>query len=76
MSIRINVTWCFEGTEFDYLQYEEARLNAGLPKSLSIDFDEDEEEIESYLFENYGFEAAGWEYVDWRVNIFFILYNK
>ena len=57
MSIKINVIWCFEGTEFDYLQYEEARLNAGLPKTLSIDIDEDEDEIESYLFENYGFDV-------------------
>jgi|13_taG_2_1085334.scaffolds.fasta_scaffold00293_7 hypothetical protein len=61
----IKVTWCFKDTEFDYLQYEEARVNAGLPKTLSIElFDEDEDEIESYLFENFGFEAAKWEYVD------------
>ena len=64
MSIKISITWCFEGTEFDYLQYEEARINAGLPKTLKIDIDEDEDEVESYLFENYGFEAAEWEYID------------
>jgi hypothetical protein len=64
MSNKISVTWCFEGTEFENLQYEEARLNAGLPKVLKIDFDEEEEEIESYLFENYGFEPLEWEYID------------
>jgi hypothetical protein len=62
---RIKITWCFEDTEFDYLQYEEARVNAGLPKTLSIEnLDEDEDEIESYLFENFGFEVSKWEFID------------
>jgi hypothetical protein len=64
MSNKINVVWSFEDTEFEDLQYEEARENASLPKVVKIDFDEDEDEIESYLYENYGFEIKEWEYVD------------
>jgi len=64
MSRKISITWCFEGTDFDYLQYEEAIDNARLPETLSIDIDEDEEEVESYLYENFGFEIVEWEYID------------
>lgn len=61
MSKKINVTWSFEDTEFEMFQYEEARKAAGLPKSVKIDIDEDDIEVEDYLYESYGFFVEEWD---------------
>jgi hypothetical protein len=62
--MKINVVWSFEDTEFEEFQYEEARKAASLPNVVKIDLDEDEDEIEDYLYENYGFGIESWEYDD------------
>lgn len=63
--MKVSVTWCFEDTDFENLQYEEARINAGLPKNVVLeDFEEEEDEVESFLFENFGFEVSQWECID------------
>lgn len=64
MSIKIKINWSFEDTEFENFQYEEARKGAGLPSTLNLDLDEDEDDIVEYLHENYGFEVESWDYVD------------
>ena len=64
MSTKISITWCFEDTEFEDFQYEEARINAGLPAKLSLPKEDIEEEfssIEEYLQETYNFEVDSWE---------------
>lgn len=61
MSKKINVTWSFEDTEFEMFQYEEARKAAGLPRSVKIDIDEEEIEVEDYLYESYGFFVEEWD---------------
>ena len=64
MSRKINIVWSFEDTEFEEFQYEEARKVAGLPNTIKIEIDEDENEIEEYLYENYAFSIESWEYDD------------
>ena len=60
--MKVKVIWNFEDTEYENFQYEEARKAAGLPKTIKLkDFEEEDEEIESYLFENYGFEPESYE---------------
>ena len=56
------IIWSFEGTDFEYCDYEESRKIAVLPKSLKIrkddiDSDAEEEDIVEYLESNYGFEV-------------------
>ena len=57
--MRYIVKWSFEDTEFENLQYKEALREAGLPKVIIID--DDEEEIETHALEEYGFELESWE---------------
>ena len=64
MNKKVNVVWSFEETEFENFQYEEARKSAGLPASIVIDIEEDDEEIDVYAYENFGFEISEWEYID------------
>jgi len=67
MKTKINITWCFEDTEFEDLQYEEARINAGLPSSLLLnqekisDIKEEFGSIDEYLQETYNFEILSYE---------------
>ena len=64
MKTRISINWCFEDTDFEDFQYEEARLNSGLPSSLNLNIEKIEEEyssIEEYLQETYNFEINSWE---------------
>ena len=49
MSRKIIVHWSFEDTEFEIFQYEEARKAASLPKTIKIDIDEEETEVEDYI---------------------------
>lgn len=62
MSRKIIVHWSFEDTEFEIFQYEEARKAASLPKTIKIDIDEEETEVEDYIYETYGFTVEHWEY--------------
>jgi hypothetical protein len=59
---KVFITWSFEDTEFEMFQYEEARKAAGLPKSKKINIDEEEIEVEDYLYETYGFVVESWSY--------------
>ena len=61
---KVFITWCFEDTEYEQFQYEEARKAAGLPRSKKIDIDEEEIEVEDYLYETYGFTVESWSYDD------------
>lgn len=67
MKTKINILWCFEDTEFEDLQYEEARINAGLPANLSLrkeeisDITEEFGSIDEYLQETYNFEILSYE---------------
>ena len=62
--MKISVYWNFEDTEFENFQYEEARKAAGLPKKINIKKLDEDEDIESYVYENYGFEIDSWESED------------
>lgn len=60
-NIRVKVKWDFENTEFENLRYSEAVAESGLPNVVIIkDYDEEEIEIESYLFEEYMFYPKQW----------------
>jgi hypothetical protein len=60
--MKIKVTWDFEGTEFETLQYEEARKQLGLPSSVNVDLDEDEyEDPKEYLEATYSFYVLEYE---------------
>lgn len=65
MSRKIIIQWSFEDTEFEMFQYEEARKAANLPRSIKVDIDEDDIEVEDYIYETYGFSAETWEYDDY-----------
>ena len=47
------IKWDFKDTEFDELTYSEALEQACLPEE--VEFDEQDEDIESYLIEEYLF---------------------
>ena len=64
MTRKVYITWSFDDTEFEMFQYEEARKAANLPKTKRIDIDEEEIEVEDYLYESYGFIVENWEYDD------------
>lgn len=65
--IKINkIIWDFAETEFEDCNYEDARKIAILPSSLKIknnqlESDCEEEEIISFLSENYGFDVVSIE---------------
>jgi hypothetical protein len=60
--MKVKVTWDFEGTDFEDLQYEEARKQACLPKLVNIELEEDEyEDPKEYLEENYNFYVLEYE---------------
>lgn len=52
MKVKVKVTWDFDDTEFEYLQYGEALESTNLKRSYTIkDYNEEEVDIESYLIE-------------------------
>lgn len=61
---KIKVTWSFEDTEFEELQYEEARMLASLPEYVELEFDEEEDDVDNLILDEYGFEALDYEICD------------
>jgi hypothetical protein len=61
---KIKVTWSFEETEFEELQYEEARILAGLPEYVELEFDEEDDDVDNLILDEYGFEAIDYEICD------------
>lgn len=62
--MQFSIIWSFKDTEFEDLQYEEARINAGLPAKLSLpkeDIEEEYSSIKEYLQETYNFEIESCE---------------
>tara|TARA_Y100000310_G_scaffold207810_1_gene208325 strand:- start:681 stop:872 length:192 start_codon:yes stop_codon:yes gene_type:complete len=61
----IRVKWSFKDTEFEDLQYEEAREILDLPRIIELEDDLDKDEINSELEDlSYGFEIKSWNIDD------------
>ena len=58
--MKIKIKWDLTETDFEDFFYEEAIRDIGLPKSLVLNLDEDDD-IESYLQQEYGFYVESWE---------------
>ena len=58
--MKIKIKWDLTETDFEGFLYEEAIRDIGLPKSIVLDLDEDED-VESYLQQEYGFYVESWE---------------
>jgi hypothetical protein len=58
--MRVKIKWDLADTGFEGFLYEEAIRDLGLPKTLSLSLEEDEE-VESYLQQEYGFYVESWE---------------
>lgn len=64
-NIKVKVTWDFNDTEFEHLRYTEALAESGLPKVVKIsDYDEEDIEIETYLFEEFMFYPKKWSIIE------------
>tara|TARA_B100001059_G_C17806843_1_gene569718 strand:- start:1493 stop:1699 length:207 start_codon:yes stop_codon:yes gene_type:complete len=65
---KVLVEWSFARTEFEdtYGRYDETCINLGLPKSVNIELEDDEDEsnIQEYLEEQYGFEVESLEIIE------------
>jgi hypothetical protein len=58
--MKIKIKWDLAEAGFEEFLYEEVIRDLGLPKTLVLKLDEDED-VESYLQQEYGFYVDKWE---------------
>lgn len=59
--MKIRIEWNFDDTGFEGLQYSEAVSLNSLPTTISLDELDEDDDVESYLYENYSFWPSSWE---------------